>query len=94
VGYSFSKNTAYIAEFFLGTGWNPTGPFGLGTGFIGLLLDRRPLLTGGQATVTAIPFRIQGTHVSAVVDAAALGAPATFAWAAFSELDMHDHPSR
>jgi hypothetical protein len=92
VGFSFSKNQGNISEFFLGTGWNPTGSFGLGTGFIGLLLDRRPLLTGGQATLTAITFTVQGTHVSAVVDAAMLGDPATFAWAAFSELDMHDHP--
>jgi len=92
VGYPFNKNEAVIFEFFLGVLWNPTGSFGVGTGFIGLVADRRPLLTGGQATITAIPFTIQGTHVSAVVDAAALGNPATFAWGAFTEMAQHPHP--
>jgi len=92
VGYPFGQNSRNPFEFFFGVFWNPTGSFGMGTGFVGLLFDRRPLLTGGQATITAIPISIQGNRVSVVLDAGALGGPATFAWAAFTELDMHVHP--
>ncbi len=92
VGYPFGQNSPNVFEFFLGVFWNPTGSFAMGTGFVGLLFDRRPLLTGGQATITAIPINIQGNRVSIVLDAAALDDPATFAWAAFTELDMHAHP--
>ncbi len=37
-------------------------------------------------------FSIQGTHVSMVVDAAAIGDPGTFAWAAFTHLQERPHP--
>ena len=92
VGYPFNKNEANNQEFYLFAGWNPTGSFGLGTGFIGFMLDRRPLLTGGQALIAPVKFSIQGAHVSMVVDAAALGDPATFAWAAFTHLQERPHP--
>jgi len=92
MGYTFSKNEANSQEFYLGVAWNPTGSLGLGTGVFGWLIDRRPLLTGGQATITAIPFSIQGNRISVVVDAAALGDPPTFRWAAFTELDKVAHP--
>ena len=92
IGYPFSKNEANSQEFYLGVAWNPTGSLGLGTGVFGWLIDRRPLLTGGQATITAIPFNIQGNRISVVVDAAALGDPPTFRWAAFTELDKVAHP--
>ena len=47
----------------------------------GVLVDRRPLFTGGQATVTPIQFSIKGTKITWVVDAASLGDPSTFKWA-------------
>src|SRR2546422_679070 len=47
----------------------------------GILVDRRPLLTGGQAIVTPIQFSMEGTKLTWVVDAALLGDPATFQWA-------------
>lgn len=92
VGYPFNKNDANFAEFYLLVAWNPTGSFGVGTGFIGLLNDRRPLLTGGEATIVPVEFSIQGTHIRIVVDAAALGDPSSFAWAAFTHLAQHPHP--
>ena len=92
VGYPFAQNTPNVFEFFLGVFWNPTESFGMGRGFIGLIFDRRPLLTGGQATISVIPFTIQGNRVSVVLDAATLGDPSSFAWGAFTELDMHVHP--
>ena len=47
----------------------------------GVLVDRRPLFTGGQATVTPIQFSIKGTKITWVVAAASLGDPSTFKWA-------------
>lgn len=85
VGYPFGKNTASREQFYPVLCWNPTGSFGLGTGFIGFLIDRRPLLTGGQAIIEPIEFSIQDTRISLAVDATALGDPATFTWAAFTE---------
>ncbi len=46
----------------------------------GILIDRRPLLAGGQATITPIKFSIEGARITWVVDAALLGDPATFKW--------------
>ena len=92
VGYPFTKNEPNNQEFYVFVCWNPTGSFGVGTGFIGFVVDRRPLLSGGQALIAPVEFSIQGTHVSMVVDAAALGDPATFAWAAFTHLQERPHP--
>ena len=92
VGYPFTKNEPNNQEFYVFVCWNPTGSFGVGTGFIGFLVDRRPLLSGGQALIAPVEFTIQGTHVSMVVDAAALGDPTTFAWAAFTHLQERPHP--
>ena len=92
-GYPFGKNEANWAEFYLGLCWNPSGSFGLGTGFVGLFIDRRPLLSGGQARVLPIEVSIQRTRVSFVVDAAALGDPESFAWVAFSEVAKHADPN-
>jgi hypothetical protein len=46
----------------------------------GVLVDRRPLLSGGQATVTPIQFSIEGAKIAWVADAASLGDPSTFQW--------------
>jgi hypothetical protein len=64
-----------------------------GAGWIGPFLDRRPLLTGGQALIRALPFSIDGSRVSAVVDADALRAPASFTWIAFSEVANQADPN-
>ena len=92
VGYPFNNNEANNQEFYLLVCWNPTGSFGVGTGFVGFLVDRQPLLTGGQAIIKPVQFIIQGTRVSVVVDAGALGDPPTFAWAAFTHLQQGPHP--
>lgn len=46
----------------------------------GVLVDRRPLLAGGQATVTPIQFIIDGATITWEVDARSLGDPSTFQW--------------
>lgn len=93
VGYPFKEHTANPFEFFIAVSWNPTGSWGLGTGFVGLLVDRRPLLTGGQAVVRSVPFTIEGSRVTLVVDATLLGDPATFQWGAATVVSNHAAPT-
>ncbi len=93
VGYPFKDHTANPFEFFIAVSWNPTGSWGLGTGFVGLLVDRRPLLTGGQAVVRSVPFIIEGSRVTLVVDATLLGDPATFQWGAATVVSNHAAPT-
>jgi len=93
VGYPFKDHTANPFEFFIAVSWNPTGSWGLGTGFVGLLVDRRPLLTGGQAVVRSVPFTIEGSRVTLVGDAALLGDPATFQWGAATVVSNHAAPT-
>lgn len=93
VGYPFGKNEANPLELFVAVCWNPTGSLGLGTGFVGLLVDRRPLLAGGPATVTPVDFRIDGQQVVIAMDAWALGEPATLAWVSFTEVANQADPN-
>ena len=63
-----------IAEFIAYVSWD-------GTEFAGTLIDRRPLLTGGEAIITPIPFSINGTIVKAVLPSGLIGdVPASFQW--------------
>jgi len=63
-----------IAEFIACVRWD-------GTEFSGILIDRRPLLAGEEATITPIPFSIDGTIVKAVLPAELIGeVPASFQW--------------
>jgi len=93
VGYPNTQNESDPVEFYVALCWNPTGSFGLGTGFVGLLMDRRPLLAGDPAVVTQVDFHIDGQQVVIAVDAAALGEPATFAWVAFTEVANQADPN-
>src|SRR3989449_4792368 len=76
LGYPFKEHTANPFELFIAVSWNPTGSWGLGTGFVGLLVDRRPLLTGGQAGVMSVPLTIEGTRAPLWGGAPLLGGPA------------------
>ena len=86
VGYPFTKNNPQFQEFLLEhrvyrSGFSdPLDP----TRSAGILIDRRPLLEGGQAIITPVQFSIDGARITWVVDAALLGDPATFRWAAFT----------
>jgi hypothetical protein len=53
-----------------------------GSAFTGTLIDRRPLLAGGQPVNTSIPFAIDGAAISAEVGASLLGGPSSFTWVA------------
>jgi len=86
MGYPFTKNTAFPDEFFIQhrvyrPGFtDPLDP----TSAADVLIDRRPLLTGGQAIVTPIKVSIAGAQITFVVDAALLGDPPMFGWLAVS----------
>jgi len=87
-GYPFTKNNPQFQEFFIEhrvyrAGFSdPLDP----TNGAGVLTDRRPLLTGGQATITPVQVSIDGAKITWVVDAALLGDPSTFKWASFTSV--------
>jgi hypothetical protein len=73
-GYPAPPGVAIIPEFIVYVSWD-------GTQFAGTAVDRRPLLTGGAATVTPVPFFITGTRVEALLDFTVIGeAPPIFDW--------------
>jgi len=66
------------SEFLLLVTWD-------GAEFAGTAIDRRPLLTGGEAIVIPVTFSINGTTVEAVLAYDLIGdVPATFGWAPFT----------
>jgi hypothetical protein len=83
-GFDFDPNTfpagypypgpGLRAEFLAYVRWD-------GTDFAGILIDRRPLLTGGEALITSVPISIDGTIVEAVLASELLGdVPPSFVW--------------
>ena len=82
VGYPFTKNTAAPWEFVIGHFVYPSGFTDPRVPSPGVLMDRTPLLIGGEVKVTPIQFTIEGAKMTWVVDAALLGDPSTFQWAA------------
>ena len=81
-GYPFTKNTAFPSEFMIQyrvyrSGFtDPLDP----TSSAAVLVDRRPLLTGGQATVTPIKVSTDGTQITFVASAGLLRDASTFNW--------------
>jgi hypothetical protein len=72
-GYPFLKANS-PAEFNVHVGWD-------GAEFTGAAIDRRPLLTGGEAIVTPVTFSIDGTIVQAHLPYTLIGAvPTSFGW--------------
>jgi len=56
-----------------------------GTKFAGTAIDRRPLLTGGEAILTPVPFSIDGNIIEAELASQVIGAvPASFGWGPFT----------
>ena len=48
-----------------------------GLGFSSMLIDRRPLLSGGQAVITPVPFEINGSEIVTSIDAVMIGDPSS-----------------
>jgi hypothetical protein len=73
-GYPFGGASGKHAEFIVYVSWD-------GTEFAGTAIDRRPLLTGGEAIITPVPFNINGTTVEAVLASTLIGdVPPSFVW--------------
>ena len=72
-GYPLAPGVAGALEFWVHVSWD-------GTSFKAEFVDRRPSLPDGQPTITAVPFLVQGSHVSVSVDASLLGDPPSFNW--------------
>jgi hypothetical protein len=66
-------NSGGAAELIVTVAWD-------GSAFSAFLVDRRPLLTGGQAIVTPLGFTISGTLLRVDVQRSALGNPLSFSW--------------
>lgn len=65
---------AGASEFLVYVSWD-------GTEFAGTAIDRRPLLTGGEAIIAPVPFSINGTIVEAVLASTLIGdVPPSFGW--------------
>lgn len=62
---------AKAAEGFVAVAWD-------GNSFSGTWFDRRPLLSGGEVTATAVPFAIDGATVTFWLDSSLIGDPSTF----------------
>ncbi len=63
------------AEFLVWVIWD-------GTSFTGIVIDRRPLITGGEAIITSVSFDRSGAVATVSVNAALLGKPSSFTWVA------------
>jgi hypothetical protein len=76
-GYPWQNAVGRPPEFIVAVRWN-------GTEFAGTAIDRRPLLTGGQAIITSVPFSINGTIVEADLASELIGDVPTFNWGPFT----------
>ena len=82
-GYPFAPGDKVLTEFLVYVSWD-------GEEFRGYALDRRPLLTGGSAIVTPVPFSIDGAIVEAVLASALIGNPSSFRWGVRA-IDVSSH---
>ena len=74
-GYPFTKNSAKAFEYLVQLIWD-------GTTFVALVIDRTPLLSGGEATLTLVPVSFSGDRatISILVSASLIGDPSSFAF--------------
>lgn len=79
VGFPVCSACSDPPEFDIALYWN-------GNSFSALLVDRRPLLGGLNATVSPLEFEINGTILKISVDSAVLGDPGSFRWGVFTEV--------
>jgi hypothetical protein len=78
-GYPFTGSVQRRMEVLVFVSWD-------GAEFEGTMIDRRPLLTGGQAIVWPVEFSINGSRIEAEVPFALIGeVPTTFTWDAFTK---------
>jgi hypothetical protein len=77
-GYPWQNAVGRPPEFIVYISWD-------GTEYAGNAIDRRPLLTGGEAIITPVPFSINGKIVEADLASELIGAvPPSFHWGPFT----------
>jgi hypothetical protein len=73
-GYPVPPGSAIVPEFIVYVSWD-------GSAFAGTAIERRPLLSGGEAILTSVPFTVSGTSVEGVLDSTLIGeAPPSIGW--------------
>jgi hypothetical protein len=72
-GYPFAPGFHPQTDFLVYVSWD-------GTEYRGFAIDRRPLLTGGNAIVTPVPFSVDGATVEAIFPSALINNLASFRW--------------
>ncbi len=72
-GYPNAPGSTLPGEIHARIVWN-------GTSFSGEVIDRRPLLNGGEAIITPVAFSHQGSTLEVHVPSAVVGNPASFTW--------------
>jgi len=82
-GFPLPPGFAVESEFIVQVVWD-------GQSFTGQVIDRRPLLSRGQAVVTPASFKISKTTLSVSVDAESLGNPASFRWSGLTLDNLRD----
>jgi len=83
-GYPLSSGTVVPFEFYVNVTYD-------GTQFQGMVIDRRPLLTDGEAVSTPHPFSITNSTITMTVSASAIGDPSTFGWIGFVAVRTASH---
>jgi len=73
-GYPNAPGGTLPSEVMAHVGWD-------GTSFHGIVIDRRPLLNGGEATILTVPFSVQGATLELHIPSAVMGNPSSFKWA-------------
>ena len=76
-GYPIAPGETLPSEVHCHIGWN-------GTSFSAEVIDRRPLLNGGQPIIMTVPFSVQGSTLELHVPSAVVGNRSSFGWAALT----------
>lgn len=74
-GWPAVDNQPFPFEFLVLLSWD-------GTSFTATVIDRRPLLTGGQVIITAVPFTIKDDTIKLFIGSEIIGNPSSFQWVA------------
>jgi hypothetical protein len=72
-GFPLPPSNSLDHEFIVWVVWD-------GHRFAAQLVDRRPLLTGGDVILTSVPFKIKNTEITVILDETLIDDPPAFDW--------------
>jgi hypothetical protein len=76
-GFPRGPGLAFPPEFLLAVAWD-------GVGYGAFVVDRRPTLSAGAHVLTPVAFKVKDAKVSAFVEVATLGDPASFGFSGYT----------